>query len=174
VKGTPIIAAAAVAILTGCVFQDPYPLPGDPPGAATFHPVAVGETVSEAVLFIEARRGAQVEIVSVEPIGPLDGVTVDVYAAPLTVDAEGEVVAGEPLVELAGKRIEDLVDPSADPPANTLAVVAELTPTEPGRYVLSDVRLTFRINGAPERDGQGIDVVVTVCAADPAPSDCED
>ena len=65
-------------------------------------------------------------------------------------------------------------DARADPPANTVAIVAEITPSEPGRYVLSEIRLNYRINGAPERDGEGIDVVVTVCADDPAPSECDD
>jgi hypothetical protein len=70
--------------------------------------------------------------------------------------------------------VGDVVDASADPPANQLAIVAEVTASEPGRYVLSGIRVTYRINGAPERDGEGIDVVLTVCADDPAPSSCDD
>jgi hypothetical protein len=162
------------AILAGCGLQDPYPLPAEPPGDATFHPVAVGESVTEAVLFIEARTGSRVEILSAEPVGTLAGATVEFSASTLTEDAQGDVVIGDENADLAGLRIDELADPRAEPPANTVAIVATITPSAPGRYVLSTVNLTFRINGAPERHGEGMDVVVTVCAADPAPSDCED
>jgi hypothetical protein len=168
------LAFAAVALLAACGIQDSYPLPTYPPGAAAFHPVAVGETVSEAVLFIEAREGTRVEIVSAEPVGQLEGVTVDFSAASLLEDAEGGVVVGDERVELEGSRVEELADASADPPANTIGVVAEITASEPGRFVLTGVRLSYRINGAPERDGVGIDVVVTVCADDQAPAECGD
>ena len=149
-------------------------MPAEPPGAATFHPVAVGDTVTEAVLFIEARTGSNVDIVSAEAIGTLEGSTVVLTASTISEDEQGEVVVGDERVELAGLRIGDLVDARADPPANTVAIVAEITPSEPGRYVLSEIRLNYSINGAPERDGEGMDVVVTVCADDPAPSSCDD
>ena len=170
----PASAFVAAVVLAGCGLQDPYPMPAEPPGDATFHPVAVGETVTEAVLFIEARTGTRLEIVSGGAIGPLEGATVELSAATLSEDEQGEIVVGDERVDLAGLRLEDLVDARADPPANTVAIVAEITPSEPGRYVLSTIRLTYRINGAPERDGEGMDVVVTVCADDPAPSDCDD
>jgi len=169
-----VVAAVAALMLAGCGIQDPYPLPAEPPGDSTFHPVAVGETVTEAVLFIEARELTSVEILSADPVGPLDDASVELFASSLTQDEDGSVVVGDERNELVGTRIEDHVDPEADPPANTVAVVAEITPNEPGRYVLSGVRLTYRINGAPERDGEGIDVVVTVCADEPAPEDCDD
>jgi len=167
-------ALAVAAFLAGCGLQDPYPLPAEPPGDATFDAVAVGETVTEAVLFIEARTGTRLEIVSAEAIGTLGGATVEFSASTLTEDDQGEVVIGDEHADVAGLRIDELVDPRADPPANTVAIVAEITPSEPGRYVLSTVQLTYRINGAPERHGEGMDVVVTVCADDPAPSHCDD
>ena len=167
-------ALAVAAVLAGCGLQDPYPLPAEPPGDATFHAVAVGETVMEAVLFIEARTGTRLEIVAAEAIGTLGGATVEFSASTLTEDDQGEVVIGDDHADVAGLRIDELVDPRADPPANTVAIVAEITPSEPGRYVLSMVQLTYRINGAPERHGEGMDVVVTVCADDPAPSECDD
>ena len=165
---------AVAAVLAGCGLQDPYPLPAEPPGDATFHAVAVGEPVTEAVLFIEARTGTRLEIVAAEAIGTLGGATVEFSASTLTEDDQGEVVIGDDQADVAGLRIDELVDPRADPPANTVAIVAEITPSEPGRYVLSTVQLTYRINGAPERHGEGMDVVVTVCADDPAPSECDD
>ena len=167
-------AVVAMLILAGCGIQDSYPLPGEPPGDSTFHPVAVGETVTEAVLFIEARELTRVEILSAEPVGPLEGAAVELFASTLAEDEDGSIVVGKERDELVGTRIEDHVDPEAEPPANTVAVIAEITPTEPGRYVLSGVRLTYRINGAPERAGEGIDVVVTVCADEPAPEECDD
>ena len=40
--------------------------------------------------------------------------------------------------------------------------------------MIENVRLRYRLNGGPERVGEGIDVVWTVCADDPAPADCPD
>ncbi len=77
-------ALVVAAVLAGCGLQDPYPLPAEPPGDATFHAVAVGETVTEAVLFIEARTGTRVEILSAEAIGTLEGATVEFSASTLT------------------------------------------------------------------------------------------
>jgi hypothetical protein len=175
---TPRMATAVIAAivtLAGCgVDQDTYPLPAPPPGNSVFRAVTLAEPVTEAVMFIEARRAQRVEIVSAEPIGQFDGATVELFASPLDEDASGNVVLGDERIDLEGMFIDDVADPSAEPPGDELAIVAEVTATEPGRYVLSLVRLTYRINGAPERDGEGIDVVLTVCAADPAPSACAD
>ena len=57
-----------------------------------------------------------------------------------------------------------------------LAIVAVITAHEPGRYRLSGVRLTYRLNGGEERVGEGIDTTFTVCADDPVPAleSCED
>ena len=74
---------------------------------------------------------------SAEAIGTLEGATVELSASTLTEDEEGEVVVGDERVDLAGLRIDELADPRADPPANTVAIVAEITASEPGRYVLS-------------------------------------
>jgi hypothetical protein len=38
--------------------------------------------------------------------------------------------------------------------------------------VLTGVRLRYSLNGGPERVGEGIDVVFTICADDPKPADC--
>jgi hypothetical protein len=170
----PASALMAAVVLAGCGLQDPYPLPAEPPGDASFQAVAIGETVTEAVLFIEARTGTRVEILSAEAIGPLDGATVELSASTMSEDEQGDIIVGDEHVELAGLKVNDFVDPRADPPANTVAIVAEVTANEPGRYVLSSLQLTYSINGAPERHGEGMDVVVTVCADDPAPADCDD
>jgi hypothetical protein len=172
-KRTATIAIVAVAVLTACGIQNAYPLPDEPPGASTFHAVGIGEPVTEAVLFIEALPRTRVEIVSGEAIGQFDGATVTLHAATLTEDAAGDIVVGDERHELDGLRIEDLADSSADAPENLVAIVAEVTASEPGHYIVTGVRLNFRINGAPERGGDGIDVVMNVCADDPAPTECE-
>jgi hypothetical protein len=41
-----------------------------------------------------------------------------------------------------------------------------------GAFLVEDLRLRYRLNGGPERTGQAIDVLWTVCADDPAPADC--
>jgi hypothetical protein len=170
----PAFAVVAVVVLAGCGIQDPYPLPDEPPDTAEFHPVAIGQTVSEAVLFIEARRGVRLEIVTADPIGQLDGATVELYASNLVVDDNGDAVIGDDRVAANGARIDEIVDAGANPPANTVAIVADVTPTEAGRYVLTGLRVTYRINAGQEREGEGSDVVVTVCADDPAPAECDD
>ena len=73
--------------------------------------------------------------------------------------------------QFAGTVIE--AQPAAsDALQDTVGIVAEVTASEPGRYVITAVRLTYRY-GRTERAGEGTDVVMTVCADDPAPSDCE-
>ena len=58
---------------------------------------------------------------------------------------------------------------------NTVGVWAEVTPRVAGVFTLLSVRLHFRVNGGPEQTTDGINDILTVCAADPAPSpgDCE-
>ena len=57
---------------------------------------------------------------------------------------------------------------------NTVGVWAEVTPRVAGVFTLLSVRLHFRVNGGPEQTSAGINDILTVCAADPAPSpgDC--
>jgi hypothetical protein len=47
--------------------------------------------------------------------------------------------------------------------------VARVTASKPGRYVLTGMRLRYRLNGGREETKEGIDVVFTVCADDPKP-----
>ena len=83
----------------------------------------------------------------------------------------GERVIGEALEPLAGAVVE--ASATASPgPENTVGIVAEMTPTTPGTYQLTSVRLRFRVNGGGEQSREGISVFWTVCADDPAP-DCD-
>ena len=51
-------------------------------------------------------------------------------------------------------------------------IVAEITPRAAGTYTLTGVRLTLRLNGGGAQTMEGIDSVVTICAADAPPTDC--
>ena len=170
VKRPRAIALTAVLVLVGCGLQDAYPIPEGQPTAA-FVTAGVGEAVTEVVMFIEARPGPRVVLLSAEPIGQLDGASVTFHSSPAVQDEDGERVVGEQLDELAGTIIEFELSASGEL-ANTTGIVAEVTASEPGRYVMTGLRLTYRISGG-ERTGEGVDVVLTVCADDPAPTDCE-
>jgi len=169
VKRPRAIAIVAIAVLAGCGLQDPYPIP-EGQASAAFIPAALGEPVTEVVMFIEPRPGPRIVLLSAEAIGPLDGASVEFYSSPAIVDGE-DLVVGEELEELSGTIIEADPRASADL-ADTVGIVAEVTASEPGRYVITAVRLTYRYGG-DERQGEGVDVVLTVCADDPAPTDCE-
>ena len=121
-------------------------------------------------MFIEPRPGPRVVLMSAEAIGQLDGASVGFYSLPAMVDGE-ELVIGEQLDDLEGTIIESDPRVSADL-QDTVGIVAEVTASEPGRFVITAVRLRYRISGS-EREGEGTDIVLTVCAADPAPTDCE-
>ena len=165
-----VTAVAAIALLLAACSGDPYPIPTGQATAA-FHPAGVGEPVQAVVMYIEARPGERVVLLSAEAIGQLDGAAVDFYSSPAIVDDEGDLVIGEQLDELDGTTIQAAPGGSADP-ANTVGIVAEVTASEPGRFVITGVRLTYRYGGT-ERQGEGVDVVMTVCADDPEPIDCE-
>jgi hypothetical protein len=169
VKRSRAIAIAAIAVVAGCGLQDPYPIP-EGQASATFIPAAVGEPVTEVVMFIEPRPGPRIVLLSAEAIGQLDGASVEFYSSPAVIDGE-DLVIGDQLEELSGTIIEEDPRASADL-ADTVGIVAEVTAAEPGRYVITGVRLTYRYGG-DEREGEGVDVVLTVCADDPAPTDCE-
>jgi hypothetical protein len=169
VRSPRATAIAAIAVLAGCGLGDPYPIPEGQPSAA-FHPAAVGEAVTEVVMFLEPRPGPRVVLLSAEAIGQLEGASVEFFSSPAVVDGE-DLVVGEQLDELEGTIVEAPPGASGDP-ASTVGIVAEVTANEPGRYVITAVRLTFRYQGT-ERAGEGTDVVLTVCADDPTPTDCE-
>lgn len=164
------MAVAAIAIVAGCGLQDPYPIP-EGQATSAFVPAGVGEAVSEVVMFIEARPGPRVVLLSAEPIGQLDGASVAFYSSPAVIGEDGDLIVGEQLDDLEGTIIDAQPRASGDL-ANTVGIVAEVTASEPGRYVITALRLRYRISGA-EREGEGTDIVLTVCVDDPAPTDCE-
>jgi hypothetical protein len=164
------IAIAVMTVLAGWGLQDPYPIPEGQPTAA-FRPAAVGEPVTEVVMFLEARPGPRAVLLSAEAIGQLDGASVTFYSSPAVVGEDGDLAIGEQLNELEGTIIEAEPRASGDL-ANTTGVVAEVTASKPGRYMITAIKLRYRISGT-EREGEGTDIVLTVCADDPAPTDCQ-
>ncbi len=104
-----------------------------------------------------------------EPIGVADGASVMFYFSPPVISDDGSFLVGERLEPLAGA--EFAASSGTSVPDDTVGIVAEVTASKPGRYVLSGVRLSYSLNGRDQlRDG--IDVVFTICADDPKPADC--
>lgn len=153
--------------------SDPWPFPAQP-CCAQFNPAGVGETILAVVIFIPARPDQRLEFLGAEPIGDLEGATVELFVSPPVPQPDGTTLIGDRLDPLAGAVLETphVVESGAEP--YTIGIVTELTPTEPGRFVLSAVRLRYRINGGAEQVHEGIGTVVTVCADDPKPETCEE
>lgn len=165
-----IAIAGVAALLAGCAVE-----PGrlaDRANASQFNPVRVGQPIQASIVFIQVRPGDTIELLSAEPIGALDGATVKLFLSRPVIHATGEHVIGEKVERLEGARVTSAVP--TDSPDNNVGIVGELTAQRPGRYAVTSVRLRYRLNGGMERVSEGIDVLWTVCADDPAPADCQD
>lgn len=165
-------ALALVALLSGCS-SDPYPLPSGPPHAGQRGPARVGQPVTAVLIFMEVRPGDRIELLGAEPIGSVDGATVRFLLSRPVVHADGDKVIGEVFEAFEGTEVTAAsASPGADRYLNTVGLAAELTAQRPGRFEVTSMRLRYRLNGGDEQVGEGIDVVWTVCADDPAPADC--
>ncbi|HEX5014370.1 MAG TPA: hypothetical protein VFV72_09465 [Candidatus Limnocylindrales bacterium] len=122
------------------------------------------------MLFIRVRPGDTIELLSAEPIGSFEGASVRFYLSRPVIQETGERVIGEKLEALEGAEATAAVP--TDSPENTVGIVGELVANRPGRFEVTSIRLRYRINGGPEQVGEGTDVILTVCADDPAPTDC--
>ena len=163
-----LFALALLFALVGC--SDPYPL--SPTGGSATSPTSIGRSVQNVVVFIEPHPGDRIEFVSVEPVGTLGDTMVRFFFSPTITAPNGDHVVGEKLEPLAGASVSvDRSTPAG--PENSVGILAELTPRSAGTFSLSSVRLHYRINGLPEQVKEGISVVFTICAADPAPVSCE-
>ena len=160
-----MIAAVVAVALTSA--RDPYPLQGA--GASQWNPVALGKPTQAVVLYLELRPGDRVELLGGESIGLPAAVRPTLYLSRPVLHANGDRVIGEALEPLAGAVIEAAAS-AAPGPDNAVGIVAEITPSSPGTYQLTSVRLRFRVNGGGERVREGITTHWTVCADDPAPS----
>ena len=166
-----IVAVAATAAVLGLRASDFYPFNGPTAGASEHAPAGVGQPIPVVVLAIAVRPGDRIEFVSAEPVGLPADVAVEWFYSPPVLGADGTRTIGVDLRPLAGASAS--APASASPgPDNAVGIVARLTASKPGRFVLSAFRLTYRINGGWTQTRQGIDIVVTICADDPAPADC--
>ena len=172
--GAVIVAGAVGMLLAVACSSDPYPLPVPPPHAGQNNPAAVGEAIPGVVLFIQPRPGDSIEFISAEPMGSLDGAGVEFFFSPPIILPDGSRSVGDKLLQLAGAVASaPATSPGASAdPVYTVGIVARLTPSRAGRFELTNVRLRYRLNGGGEQTGVGIDVLLTVCAADPKPADC--
>jgi hypothetical protein len=159
-----------LAVLVVACSSDPYPLPAGPPHAFQNAPAAVGEAIPAVVLFLDPRPGDRITLIAAEPIGVADGASVTFYFSPPIVQADGSFLVGEKLLDLEGAEFSATFASAV--PGDTVGIVAEMTASKPGRYVLTNVRLRFRLNGGNEQVREGIDVIATICADDPKPADC--
>jgi hypothetical protein len=172
------VAALAVVATVGFALvacgSDTYPLPTMPPHAGQTAPAGIGEGIPGVVLFVEPRPGDSIEFISAEPIGSLDGAEVEFFFSPPILLPDGARSVGDRLEPLRGSiATTAAASPGASAgPLGYFGIVARITASRPGRFVLSNVRVRYRLNGGAERIGEGIDVVLTVCADDPKPTDC--
>lgn len=168
-----LAAAVLVSVVAACAAtpDDPYPMPTGSPTGSQNNPVRLGEGVQGVALFLAPRAGDRIELVGAEPVGDTRGAHVQFFLSRAMLQPDGALVIGEYLEPLAGAVVQSPSESSA--PEQTAGIVAEIVPTEPGRYRLTGVRLRYRLNGGDELVSEGIDVILTVCAGDPAPALCE-
>jgi hypothetical protein len=164
------IVLLLVAIVAAACSSDPYPLPKGPPHAFQSAPAALGEARQGVVLFLDPRPGDRVRLIGAEAVGVADGASVTFWFSPPIVQDDGSFLVGQELEELPGAEYHATFASAV--PGDTVGIVAEMIASKPGRYVLTGVRLRYSLNGGPERVGEGIDVVFTICADDPKPADC--
>jgi hypothetical protein len=169
-----VIGLSGLSLLVGCT-SSAYPLPEEPPRTWAHASVALGEPAWTVVVFLKVAPGDRIELLAAEPVGIGDGAATAFFLSPPIARPGGESVVGEAREPLAGAVLEVPADTS--PTAveqTTFAILAEIIPSRPGRYVLESVRLRYRVNDGDERVAEGIDTVLVVCADDPRPAECED
>jgi hypothetical protein len=158
-------------VLGGCSPADTYPMPTEPGGGALL-PAGVGQARNTVVLWIPAREGVRLELVTAEALGELEGAVVELFASRPVAHDDGTFVIGEALEPLEGVIVEARPGASSDPGYDTVGIVAELTANAPGTYVVRAIRLSYRLNGGAVRVREGSNLVMTVCVDDPAPRTC--
>lgn len=165
-----LMGGILTAVVLAGRLDDPYPFHGGPAAAGQSSAAAVGQPVPAVIAFIEVRPGDRIELLGAEAVGVADGATVEFFFAPPVFGPDGGVMIGEKLEPLVGA----IAQPgSASPgPDTNVGIVARMTASKPGRYELTGVRLRYRLNGGGEQTREGIDVIFTICADDPAPADC--
>jgi hypothetical protein len=160
----------ALAMLAGCA-ADTYPIHAGA-GASQSSIATVGTPVQAVVLFVQLRPGDRIEFVSAEAVGVADGANTKLFVSPAVLQESGDWLTGSVLEELAGAEFTAKA-PTANP-ENQVGIVAEVTASRAGRYQMTAVRLSYRLNGGHERVAEGADVIFTLCAGRPLPAGCEE
>ncbi len=161
-----IFLALAVLSCAG----DPYPLPPGRPNAGQLNPATVGRPTHAVLIYLKVRPGDRIDLVGADAVGTLEGATVEFLVSRPVVEANGDHVIVRNFEDPADAIVTAAT--AAPGPANTVGIAAALTALRPGRFEITNVRLRYRLNGGGEQVGEGIDVVWTVCADDPAPAEC--
>lgn len=155
-----VVLALLVACTTTSVSPSPdnYPLPNDPPTLHVFLPAALGSAVRVVVSVIRIRAGDRIEILSGQPIGKITGADVELFISRQR--SPGQTLPAEPALNSFEGAV---MTNSADGGETQVAVVAQITPQSEGRFELTDLRVTYRINDGIAEQGTGIVATVTVC-----------
>lgn len=156
------------ALLSGCSSSSTYPF-ANGPGARESSPTRVGTTLSAVVLSVDAHPGDRVQLVGAEPVGHLDGAIVTFFVSRPQRQEDGTWLTGAKLEPLDNAV---LTLQAGTPGPDAGGIVAQLTPSRPGRYELSGVRVRYRLNDGPEQTRETIDTIWWICADDPAPLSC--
>jgi hypothetical protein len=149
-----------------------YPMPAGPPHTGQLNPASIGRTIPAVVLYLQPMPGDEIEILGADAIGMTEGATVRLFLSRAVIQADGSRLIGEALEDLVGARVAAVS--ASDGPENAVGIVAQLTPERAGRFEITSIRLRYRLNGGGAQVRDGIDTVLTVCAADPAPTECEE
>jgi hypothetical protein len=161
---------AIVLVVAGCAAPDPYPFHPGTPHASQASVARIGEPARAVLLYLEVRPGDRIELLGADPIGSFDGADVRTLVSRPVVEDDGSLTIGDAYEELAGT-VLTAASPSTGP-GNTVGIGVELTARRPGRYQIDAIRLRYLLNEGTEQTREGTDVMLVVCADDPAPSEC--
>lgn len=169
------IAVVGLAILLiGCSNATAEPWHVGPPDSHQSISTVVGGPQTAVVVYLRPGPGDSIEVLGAEPIGDTDGADVRFLLSRPVHHVNGDVVIGETFETLAGAVVRSATAPGGSPgPDDVVGIVAELTPTRPGRFDLTSVRLHYRVDGGQEQVREHIDVTFVVCAGDTLPTSCE-
>lgn len=138
-------------------------------GTNQANPVALGATIPAVVLYIEVPAGRSLELLGAELLGDTGDTFVDVTLSRPVLQGDGSTLLGEAREPLIGAEVTVPEDGSE---AATVGILADVTPAGPGRYIMTGLRLQYRLDGGPSRSLVG-DLTWIICADDPAPATCD-
>ena len=164
------LMTTAMALAVIACAGDPYPLPPGSSHSSQRNPATVGEPTNAVLIYLTVRPDDEITLLDAEAIGAIDGADVEFHLSRPVAKSDGSSVVGEQFEDLAGAVVSGSA--GSEGAGAAVGIVAQLTAQRPGRFDVSNVRLRYRLNGGREQVGEGIDVVWTVCADDPAPTDC--